>query len=64
MSRKGRQLERAIDHVLQATKKIRNVLTRYDKANRRLVMLIGDGVPIMEVLAHIGAQPAGEKSDN
>ena len=41
--------------MLQATAQLRNVLTRYDKANRRLVMLIGDGVPMLEALAQIRA---------
>jgi type II secretory pathway component PulF len=54
-SRKARQLERTIVEVLDASAQLRDVLTRYEKANRRLATLIGQGVPVIEALQRINA---------
>jgi type II secretory pathway component PulF len=55
VSRKVRQLQQTIDGVLQASAQLRAVVTRYEKANRRLATLIGKGVPVMEALEQIHA---------
>ena len=54
-SRKGRQLERVIDDLLDSSAELRNVLARYERANRSLAKLVGQGVPVVEALERVRA---------
>jgi type II secretory pathway component PulF len=55
VSKRGRQLERAIDELLQASAELRKTLVRYERANRSLSRLVREGVPVIEALERIEA---------
>ena len=56
VSRKGRQLQREIDHLVHSSAELRKMLVRYERANRSLASMVERGIPAIEALERIGAE--------